>query len=426
MQAAMFTDNTIRSSLATLEPAQNTTRRSFQNRSLRLKLFVSVGLSSLFWLIEPCWLAATSFAQTSINLPKLEPANLKSPTSPDSEQTKNAAPDSPASPVSPASPTSPVLPPSSNSSEQFNQYRLAAGDGITISVPSFPEFGGASIVDSEGNISAPILGRIAVAGLTLKEVETKFSYELNRRYLQDLPEVSVSLNTPRPAEIAVLGEVARPGYYALTTGAPVFAALISAGGSTNNADLRSVLIRRTLVDGTLVEKKVDLYTPLLVGQKIPDLRLQGGDTIVVAKLEVGNTQNYDRSLVARSTLPRQAITIRVLSPASRGVAFRNLTLPNGSTFLDVLASLPPDDPLLVDDEVALMRFAPEKGGIASQKLNTKAAIDGDIAQDVPLQDEDTIVVSRTLLGKIFSAFDTITQPIRSVLGFREFFDIFGR
>ncbi|MGL5880781.1 MAG: polysaccharide biosynthesis/export family protein [Xenococcaceae cyanobacterium] len=386
-------------------------------------------MSFLFWLIEPCWLAATSFAQTSINLPKLEPANLKSPTSPDSGPPKNAAPvspDSPESPVSPVSPTSPVLPPSSNSDEQFNQYRLAAGDGIAISVPSFPEFGGASVVDSEGNVSAPILGRIAVAGLTLKEVETKISYELNRRYLQELPEVNVNLNTLRPAEIAVLGEVARPGYYALTTGAPVFAALISAGGSTNNADLRSVLIRRTLIDGTLVEKKVDLYTPLLVGQKIPNLRLQGGDTIVVAKLEVGNTQNYDRSLVARSTLPRQAITIRVLSPAARGVAFRNLTLPNGSTFLDVLASLPPDDPLLVDDEVALMRFAPEKGGIASQKLNTKAAIDGDIAQDVPLQDEDTIVVSRTLLGKIFSAFDTITQPIRSVFGFREFFDAFGR
>jgi polysaccharide export outer membrane protein len=212
----------------------------------------------------------------------------------------------------------------------------------------------------------------------------------------------------------------------LATGAPIITALISAGGSTGNADLRTVMLRRTLVDGTVLEKRIDLYTPLVTGQKPPLIRLQGGDTIVVAKLEIGNSQNYDRSLIARSTLPKPNITVRVLSPANTGVGFRNLSLPNGSTFLDVIASLPPNDPLLVDDEVALMRFAPEKGGIASQKLNTKAAINGDIAQNIPLQDEDTIVVSRTLLGKIFNAFDVITQPIRSVFGFRAFFDgLFG-
>jgi polysaccharide export outer membrane protein len=409
----MFMDNKIRS------PLTKTT--SLQFDSLRLKILVPVGLSSLLWLVEPFWLAAASFAQTSISIPKPEQTPPNPSTSP--------TPSTPFTSQSPVpNPQSPVSSPSSSSTEQFNQYRLAASDAIDISVPSFPEFNGTSTVDSEGNASFPILGRIAVAGLTLREVETKISYELNRRYLQDPPEVNIILATARPAEIAVIGEVARPGYYALTNGAPVSAALISAGGSTNNGDLRSVLVRRTLVDGTLVEKKIDLYTPLLVGQKLPDIRLQGGDTIVVAKLEVGNTQNYDRSLVARSTLPRQTITVRVLSPsATTGVAFRNLTLPNGSTFLDVIASLPPDDPLLVDDEVALMRFAPEKGGVVSQQLNTKSAINGEISQDVPLQDEDTIVVSRTLLGKIFSAFDTITQPIRSVFGFRAFFDtLFGR
>jgi polysaccharide export outer membrane protein len=394
------------------------------------KLFFSLSLSTiLFCFADSIGFAGVSLAQTSIDIPKPEPAKL-SPSAPEQvqEQTSQPIP----------SPTNgnrvlpynqnlaPNLEQSLNSLEQFNLYRLDVGDNIAINVPNFSEFSGTVTIDTEGNGNIPILGRVALAGLTLREVENKISQQLTREYLQEAPEVNAVLSAPRPADIAVLGEVSRPGFYGLATGAPIITALISAGGSTGNADLRTVMLRRTLVDGTVLEKRIDLYTPLVTGQKPPLIRLQGGDTIVVAKLEIGNSQNYDRSLIARSTLPKPNITVRVLSPANTGVGFRNLSLPNGSTFLDVIASLPPNDPLLVDDEVALMRFAPEKGGIASQKLNTKAAINGDIAQNIPLQDEDTIVVSRTLLGKIFNAFDVITQPIRSVFGFRAFFDgLFG-
>jgi polysaccharide export outer membrane protein len=432
MRAAMFTNIITRSPLPVrLAQSQTRLKKISSLNFLQTKILFSVGLSTLFLcLTESIWFATASYAQPSISLPSLGRSEPPAPAVENSEENVSTPPSDRSLLNIPNKTYFPNIPPvgdlntreSFNSSEQFNEYRLDTTDNINISVPNFPEFSGTAIIDTEGNANIPILGRISLAGLTLKEVENKISYELQRKYLQEAPQVNVILTTARPADIAVLGEVSKPGFYGLTTGVPLVAALVSAGGSNSNADLRSVVIRRTLVDGTQIEKKVDLYTPLITAQKPPLVRLQGGDTIVVPKLEVGNSQNYDRTLVARSTLPKPTMTVRVLSPSSTGVAFRNISLPNGSTFLDVIASLPPNDPLLVDDEVALMRFAPEKGGISSQKLNTEAAINGDLAQNIPLQDEDTIVVSRTLLGKIFNAFDVITQPIRSVFGFRSFFD----
>jgi polysaccharide export outer membrane protein len=70
----------------------------------------------------------------------------------------------------------------------------------------------------------------------------------------------------------------------------------------------------------------------------------------------------------------------------------------------------------------LLRFDPETGGIITQRLNTQDVIYGDLAQNIPLQNEDVIVVSRTLLGKVFNAFNVITQPIRTFFGFQSFFE----
>jgi len=295
---------------------------------------------------------------------------------------------------------------------------------VNINVPQFAEFSSAATIDEEGNVILPIIGRLSLSGLTLAEAEQKISYELSTRFLQNRPEVLVTLTAPRPAQITLLGEVVKPGFYAFVSGSPLTVALQAAGGSTQRADLRSVILRRSLADGSVIEEKVDLYTPLISGRALPDLRLQGGDTIVVPKLEVGQDRDYDRTLVARTNLPQQVITVRIVAPAPEGGrALRNLSLPNGSTFLDAIASLPAGDGLLIRvEEIALMRFDPERGKVITQMLNTKQALNGDIAQNISLQDQDVIIVSRTLIGKAFNFFNLITQPIRDILGFNAFFD----
>ena len=374
-------------------------------------------LGILFWTIDVSFLATASWSQQSIPLPKEE----------------RLAPTEPRTPASSPPTFSPEIPPPSNysppdfdedNSQQFSVYRLDTGDNVSVNVPLFPEFSTVANIDEEGNIIMPILGRISLAGLTVVEAEQKIIYELNNRYLQEKPEVFVVLTAPRPAQVTILGEVFRPGFYSFISGSPLNVALTAAGGSTKDADLRSVVIRRSLVDGTIIEREIDLYTPLITSQALPDVRLQGGDTILINKLEVGKERDYDRALVAKTTLPQQTINIRIVAPITNGGrALRNVTLPNGSTFLDAIATLPPGDGILIKSkEVALMRFDREQGKVITQTLNAKNALNGDLAENVNLQDEDVIIVSRTFIGKVLNAFTVLTRPLRDILGFRALFD----
>ena len=306
-------------------------------------------------------------------------------------------------------------------SGQFNLYRLAIGDGITVTVLDFPEFSFAGAIDPEGNIRVPFFGEISIVGLTLDEVETKVAYELGQRFLQEPPDLIAVLSQPRPVQLTILGEVTRPGYYFFGPGITLNNVIRGVGGSTPQADLRSIIIRRPLVDGTVLEERVDLYTPLIEGTRLPQLRLQGGDTVIVSKLDP-TQKDYDRNLIAQTNLAQPTITVRVLIPtAPIGLAIRNLTLPNGSTFLDAVASLPRTIPLINREEVTLLRFDREQGKVVRQGLNPIKTVENlDVTQYVTLQNEDVIVVSRTLLGKVLAAFRIITQPIRDVLGFSNF------
>jgi polysaccharide biosynthesis/export protein len=313
----------------------------------------------------------------------------------------------------------PAFDPDSARSRQIQIYRLDIGDSIAITVPDFPEFNASGNIDPDGNFLVPILGRIAVIGLTLDELQTKIRVQLGTKYLREEPEVIAVLATARPVQLTVLGEVFRPGFYSIAPNTPITQVLLTAGGSTPRADLRSVIVRRTLVDGTVLEQKLDLYTPLIAGQRLPDFRLQGGDAVIISKLEVGQELGYNRTLVARTSLVRPTITVRLLAPIiPSGVALRNVEIPSGSTFLDIIATLPVSDRLRINvNEVALLRFDNARGKVVTQKLDPEAAIRGDISQNVPLEDQDAIIVSRTLLGEIFAAFNIITQPIRDLSAF---------
>jgi polysaccharide export outer membrane protein len=378
----------------------------------RTRVIVLSGLSltGFLWVIH----SESLKAQGPLSIPQTQPGSgleFLPPQPPNPTCPENTIPPTGYSP--------PVYSPNNSQSRQIQTYRLDIGDQISVSVTDFPEFNSAGPVDPDGNFLVPILGRIPVLGLTLDEVQTKIRLELGRKYLREEPEVIAVLTAARPVQLTILGEVQRPGFYTIAPNTSLAQVLLAAGGGTPRADLRSIVVRRVLVDGTVLEEKLDLYTPLVKGDRLPDLRLQGGDAVIVSKLEAGQETGYNRTLVARTTLTQQSITIRVLAPLlPSGIALRNVSIPSGSTFLDVVASLPVSDRLRINvNEVSLLRFDSAKGGLVSQTLSPIAAVRGDISQNVPLEDQDVIIVSRTLLGKIFAAFNIITQPIRDITSF---------
>jgi polysaccharide export outer membrane protein len=255
-------------------------------------------------------------------------------------------------------------------------------------------------------------------GLTLQETETLIQQIYNQYVVN--PDVSLTLVAQRGVEVTILGEVVRPGYYPL--GSPqISTALLSAGGTTGEADLRTIQIQRRLPDGQLLERTVDLFTPLQEGQALPNVALQDGDVIVVERLDPGALDEYDRDLISRSTLAQPVITIRLLNYGSTG-SLTALDLPNGSRFADALvrANLNPDASNL--GEIALIRFDEEAGRAVTTTVDGNDAFRGEPSANPPLRDNDVIIVDRTLLAKITYGLNTFTQPFRDVLGFLLFFD----
>ncbi len=357
-------------------------------------------------------------------------------------------------------------------------YRLGIGDGISVSVQRFPDLSFQALINPEGNIAVPLLGTVSLQGLTLEEAQEKIRLGLNRYVVdpiivlalatqrQDLsfqavispegniivpqvgtvslkgltleeaqekirlglsrffpdPIVVVSLAGTRPVQVTISGEIFRPGIYPINSPTPRVAdALLTSGGSTLNADLRQVQVRRKLIDGSVISQTIDLYAALQNGGSIPNLRLQDGDAILVPRREVGNEDGYDRNLVARSSLATPQIRVRVLNYAAGGLSIQ--ALPNGSTFVDALGGVNLDTANLRD--IALVRFDSERGRAITQKLDAKKALGGDASQNVALQDNDVIVVGRNLIGRITNFLTTITQPFFNVQSFLRFFDNVG-
>lgn len=301
---------------------------------------------------------------------------------------------------------------------QFRIYRLGPGDSIGVVVPRFPELGGTFAIDREGNVLLPLVGKLRIAGFTLDETQERIRAAYNRFVVN--PEVTVALATARPVQISLTGEVVRPGFYGLALGGgSLSAAILTAGGSTPQADLRAVLVRRFLSDGSYIEQKVDFFTPLLAGDPLPDVLLQDGDAVIVPKLEVGNLATYDRQLVARSNLSQPTIVIRVLSYDRSTIG--SLTLRNGSNFLDAVTAIAPSLQTADIGNIGLVRFDPERGRAIVRELNARRALLGDASQNVPLRENDVIVIGRNLLARITFALNIFTQPFRDILGFLLFF-----
>lgn len=368
--------------------------------------------NSILWFGQKSWGTETR---------KSLPANI----SPAAKQNQPQRVEPPATPFTPQAPIAiPVVPFELQQTPQpfqvnpqFRPYRLGAGDVLAISVPRFPELSVQAAVGPEGNIILPLVGNLSVRGLTIEEATEKIRSAYNQFVID--PAVTVGLAAQRPVQISVTGEVARPGLYGLAVLPRVSTALLTAGGSTTQADLRQVLIRRFLVDGSFIEQKVDLFTPLAAGEPMPDLRLEDGDAVIVPKLQVGTDQNYNRQLVASSNLTKPTINIRVLSYPNQSVG--NLVIASGSKFLDAFTAASVSLQGTDLDSVAVIRFDPERGRAIVRELNAKRALFGDASQNILLQDNDVIVIGRNLVGRITYALNIFTQPFRDVLGFLLFF-----
>jgi len=156
---------------------------------------------------------------------------------------------------------------------------LGAGDMFEVRVFRQDDMTGTYSVSSEGTISFPLVGEMAVAGKTPADVERELRERLAEGYLQN-PQVSVLVKEYKSKKISVFGQVREPGTFAYSEGMTVVEAVAQAGGFTDLARKNAVSVTRAVG-----KEKTKFTVPVEdIGEgKADNFYLRPGDVVFVPR-----------------------------------------------------------------------------------------------------------------------------------------------
>jgi polysaccharide biosynthesis/export protein len=183
--------------------------------------------------------------------------------------------------------------PSQTIVNRSSDYVVGAQDLIKITVFDEPTMSGSYRVDTDGSFQYPMLGRVAVGGMRIREVEQMLKTKLEDGYIKRA-QVAVDVEQFRSRSIFVVGEVRTPGKYLMTAQMSLIEALAAAGSTTATASSEVMILRPRDAGSAqaLTPEQVDQSSvtrvnlaDLQLGRLSQNVTLVEGDTIFVPKAE---------------------------------------------------------------------------------------------------------------------------------------------
>ncbi len=148
----------------------------------------------------------------------------------------------------------------------FNKGRYVNENGEIVAMPhntanassspveSYTEY---YLVDNNGDIEFPVIGKIHVAGLTKKDLAQKIVDAIYPKYVNDRPAVDIRLMNFR---VTVAGAVRSPGVYQSRNERMTFLEAISMAGDLDiKGDRENILLYRTNADGTREVHRLNIH-----------------------------------------------------------------------------------------------------------------------------------------------------------------------
>lgn len=324
-------------------------------------------------------------------------------------------------------------------------YRLGRSDEISIRIFGIsPEFFDRAtyIIPVDGRLNLPWVGQVVLDGLTIQQAEARIAQSY-APFIKN-PQVTVSLVSPRSLRVTVAGQVQRPGSYALTPreagvssglvqvgGNPndwptVVTAIQAAGGLQQQADLRTVELKRLQPDGSVQSTTVNLWA-LLQGENVPqDISLRDGDTISVPVATVLDPSEAQQIAIANFSPDSISVNIagEVETPGEVEIK------PNSSLNQAILAAGGFDDPRASTGSANLIRLNAD-GTVVNRVIQVNYSDPLNEDTNPALRDDDIVLVSRRsmaqtsdfleLLGGVILG---VTNPINGILDLFRGFDEF--
>lgn len=162
-------------------------------------------------------------------------------------------------------------------------YRIGRQDLLDVRVFDLEELNQTVRVSDDGSITLPLLGRLAVAGLTKGELEGLIARLLEERYVRD-PQVTIFVKEYESRKVAVSGAVRNPNTYEML-GDKTLLEMISLAGGLEGDLGREIIIFRAAADGVTDRVAIDLEGLIYRADPSLNLVVRPGDIIYVPEVE---------------------------------------------------------------------------------------------------------------------------------------------
>lgn len=194
--------------------------------------------------------------------------------------------------------------------DKARDYRLGPGDSIKVQVYQSPDLTVETRVSESGIINYPLVGRINIGGLTVPDAEARIARALQKNRILKSPQVNINVVQVRGSQVAVLGQVAKPGRFPLEAmNVRVSDMLAAAGGITPQGD--DVVVVTGIRNKKPFRKSIDTAALFAGKGGADDILVQPGDTVYVAKAPeyyiYGEAQRPGHYRVERGMTVMQAI-----------------------------------------------------------------------------------------------------------------------
>jgi polysaccharide export outer membrane protein len=126
-------------------------------------------------------------------------------------------------------------------------YRLDTGDKVSLQVFGQADLAGQYDVSADGALMLPLIGRVAVRGLTVEEAAA----QAGQRYGKLMVDPKVTADIAAYRAIYVLGEVNHAGNFPYSPGLRVQQAVAIAGGFTRRAITDHIVLVRPTAEGLM-------------------------------------------------------------------------------------------------------------------------------------------------------------------------------
>ncbi|KAB2924491.1 MAG: polysaccharide export protein EpsE [Dechloromonas sp.] len=199
-------------------------------------------------------------------------------------------------------------------------YKLGQGDAIRIVVFQNPDLTLDTRVSESGSITYPLIGTVAIGGLSIPEAENRIAAGLRDGGFVQKPQVNIVLMQVRGNQVSVLGQVNRPGRFPLETGNMRLSDILAAAGGATPAGA-DVAIVSGIRQGKPFRREIDIPAIYIANRNEDDLIVAGGDVIYVHRAPMyyiyGEAQRSGSYRIERGMTVRQALA-QAGGPTVRG------------------------------------------------------------------------------------------------------------